>query len=98
MLTLWEVAALPRDEEEEGGLFLAATDRQAAQISNDDLMVVLVVGQSLHGTGATAQYRQKCLMRRRKKHMHGHCCRYLPYIPPCLVAAQAHVGMGTVTV
>lgn len=41
-----------------GGLYLAATDRQAAQISNDDLMVVLVVGQSLHGTGATAQYRQ----------------------------------------
>lgn len=56
---LYGMWLLCRETKKKRGLYLAATDRQAAQISNDDLMVVLVVGQSLHGTGATAQYRQK---------------------------------------
>lgn len=46
---------------------------------------MVVVGQSLHGTGATAQYRQNdrasFVSHEKEDHMHGHCCRYLPYIP-----------------
>lgn len=43
-------------EAKKGGLDLAAT--RGLHISLVVLNVVVVVGQSLHGTGATAQYRQ----------------------------------------
>lgn len=51
------------------------------------LAVVVVVGRSLHGTCATAQYRQNdrasfvCLVKNR---MHGDCC--LLSLPACLPA------------